>query len=231
MKKRIDAIDALRGLAVILMVIHHALYDVVYFLGAPEWLFSNPVFDVLHYVFAGVFIFLSGLSSQLSRSNIKRGLKVIAIALVITLVTWLMDMPILFGVLHLLGTSMLLYGLTRRMWDKIPRIAAPVLYIALIVLSALAVERVAIESNYLWMLGWCPPGFRSFDYFPLLPWVFVFLLGTWAGFYVKEHKLPEKLYDFTVPLFPAVGRKSLIIYVLHQPVLYGLFMLIKMAIK
>ncbi len=61
---RIDIIDAARGLAVILMVFHHAFFDAVEFLGAPPWLFSNPVFNFLHYVFAGLFIFLAGVSSR-----------------------------------------------------------------------------------------------------------------------------------------------------------------------
>ena len=79
--ERIQSIDALRGLCVVLMCIHHLLYDLAAFLGAPWWLFDNPVFRILHYIFAGCFIFLSGLSSRFSRSNTKRGLKVIAIAL------------------------------------------------------------------------------------------------------------------------------------------------------
>ena len=61
---RIELMDALRGLAVCLMVLHHFLYDLCEFLGAPWWLFTNPVFDVLHYFFAGLFIFLSGISSD-----------------------------------------------------------------------------------------------------------------------------------------------------------------------
>ena len=84
---RIELIDALRGLAVCLMVLHHFLYDLCAFLGAPWWLFTNPVFDVLHYFFAGLFIFLSGISSDFSRSNLKRGAKAMAIALGITLVS------------------------------------------------------------------------------------------------------------------------------------------------
>ena len=97
---RIELMDALRGLAVCLMVLHHFLYDLCAFLGAPWWLFTNPVFDVLHYFFAGLFIFLSGISSDFSRSNLKRGAKAMALALGITLVTYFMDMTIVFGVLH-----------------------------------------------------------------------------------------------------------------------------------
>ena len=227
-KKRIEIIDALRGLAVVLMVIHHLLYDFVDILGAPKWLFTNPVFDVLHYMFAGLFIFLSGLSSRFTRSNIKRGLIAIALSAGISAVTYFMDMPIWFGVLHLLGFSMLFFGLTRKLWDLIPKKAAPVLFIVLIIAGALATKYLSPGSDNvliratLWVLGWSQPGFISYDYFPLLPWLFVFLLGTWAGTYVTERKLPEWFYDKKIPVFPPIGRKALIIYILHQPVLYGL---------
>ena len=229
-KKRIEIIDALRGFAVILMVIHHLLYDCVEFLGAPGWLFSNPVFDTLHYIFAGVFISLSGVSSRFSRGNIRRGLKVIAIAALISAVTYFMDMPIWFGILHLLGFSMLFFGLTHKFWDLVPRKAAPVIYIALIVACSLAVAQFRpgaenpVARICLSVLGWPQPGFVSYDYFPILPWIFVFLLGTWAGVYIAGRKLPGWFYDAKFPFFPAVGRKALLIYVLHQPLLYALVM-------
>ena len=208
------------------MVIHHFLYDCVEFLNGPSWLFSNPVFNILHYFFAGLFIFLSGVSSRFSRSNVRRGLIVIAIAIVITTVTYLMDMQILFGVLHLLGFSMVFFGLTRKFCDMIPRKAASFIYIALIIAGAIATSRINIDSKYMWMLGWTYPGFISYDYFPIIPWLFVFLLGTWAGTYIAERRLPIRFYEIKIPFFPAIGRKALIIYILHQPVLYGLTMLL-----
>ena len=236
MKKRIEIIDALRGLAVVLMVVHHFLYNCVYFLGAPKWLFTNPVFDVLHYMFAGLFIFLSGVSSRFSRGNIKRGLIAAALAAAISAVMYYMEMPIWFGVLHLLAFSMLFFGTTGKLWDMISRKAAPVLFIALVVLGALAAEYLQPSAEHpimracLSILGWPQPGFRSYDYFPILPWIFVFLLGTWAGLYITERKLPSWFYEAKFPVFPAVGRKALIIYILHQPVLYALVLGIKTVI-
>jgi len=243
-KKRIEIIDALRGLAVSLMVAHHLLYNLAAFLGAPWWLYSNPVFNVLQAIFIGLFLFLSGVSSRFSRSNVKRGAIVIAFALLITAVTFFMEMTIWFGILNLLGICMVFFGLTQRLWDKVPRMAMPVALVPLIAASALARANIPLTSDTLWVrnalsvLGWRQPGvfdpsllpwqpgfvFGSFDYQPLLPWVFVFLLGTWAGLYIRERKLPGWFYEFKIPLFPQIGRKALIIYILHQPVLYGLMM-------
>ena len=225
-KQRIQLIDALRGLAVLLMVIHHFLYDLAAFAGAPWWLFSNPIFTPLHFVFAGLFIFLSGVSSNFSRSNIKRGLKALLCAAVITAVTVWMDMDVWFGVLHLLSVCMILYGLSRPLWEKLPSWVVPVLSVAGIVLTGHMVYGVPTEIPYLWMFGWTTADFVSTDYFPLLPWAFVFLLGTWAGRYIKAGRLPEWFYTVKAPRLAAVGRYSLVIYMLHQPVLYGLTMVI-----
>ena len=225
--KRIQIIDALRGLAVVLMVVHHLLYNLVFFLGAPETLFTNPVFDALHYFFAGLFVFISGISSRFSRGNIKRGLITFAIAMGVTIVTYLMEMPIWFGVLHMLGISMLFFGLTKRLWDKIPKKLIPAMLIKLAVSLVIGLQlNLVIENvilgNLLSVLGWPQPGFVSYDYFPVFPWILVFLFGTWVGTYIADRKFPEWFYEAQVPLFPVLGRKALLIYVLHQPVLYVL---------
>ena len=228
MKKRIEIIDALRGLAVILMVIHHFLFDLVAFLGLPEWLFSNLVFNLLHYFFAGLFIFLSGISSDFSRSNVRRGIKTLAVALLITLVTWLVGMPDLFGILHLLGLCMIFYGLTRRFWDRLDRRIMPFVYILLTAVTAYVTSTVIVSSHWLWPFGLIYEGFASSDYFPIFPWIFIFLLGTWAGKYIVERKLPDWFYETHIPFFPRVGTKALLIHVLHQPVLLGLTYLISL---
>jgi uncharacterized membrane protein len=219
---RIQLIDAVRGLCVIMMVIHHLLYDLVVLLDAPEWLFTNPVFDFLHYIFAGLFILLSGVSSRFSRSNVKRGIKVIVAALAITGITYLIDMPIYFGVLHFLGFSMVFYGLTEKLLNKIPGTAAPFIYVFLLIVSVVAVRNLNTESKYLWMLGITHPDFNSADYFPIFPWVFVFLFGTWLGKYIKDRRFPKWFYAAAPPVLPSIGRKAFIIYLVHQPVLFGI---------
>ena len=229
-KSRIEIIDALRGLAVSLMVIHHALHNMVVFLEAPWWLYSNPVFNVLQAFFIGLFIMISGVSSRFSRGNVERGAIVIVIAVIISYVTFRMGMPITFGILHLLGLLMIFYGLTQKLWDNIPKKIAPFIYTILTVASALARVLFSPGANTLVMrdvlsvLGWRQPGFVSYDYQTVLPWIFVFLFGTWAGGYIRERKFPTWFYEMKVPFFPLVGRHALIVYVLHQPVLFGITM-------
>jgi len=229
-KKRIEIIDALRGFAITLMVIHHALYNTWAFLDAPYWLYSNPVFNALQAVFISVFIIISGVSSRFSRGNVERGAIVFVIAMLITYVTVRMEMPIYFGILHLLAVLMIFYGLTRKLWDKIPRNVAPFIYLILITISILARAYLSptsdnpVISDFLSVLGWYQEGFINFDKQVILPWIFVFLLGTWAGEIIREGKFPAWFYEIKVPFFPFVGRHALLIYVLHQPVLFGITM-------
>jgi len=225
-KERIHSIDALRGLCVVLMVGHHFLYDLVVFLDAPNWLFFNPLFHILQPIFAGCFIMLAGVSSRFSRSNIKRGLRVLAAACVISVVTWFMHMPILFGVLHFLGVAMVFYGLTHGFWEKLPQSMLPWLFALLLTASLVLLKQVEVQRHYLWIFGFTYPGFDSVDYFPLLPWIFVFLFGAWLGLPVRERRLPAWVYSIKPPLLPVVGRHAFIIYLLHQPILYGIMLLI-----
>ena len=75
-------------------------------------------------------------------------------------------------------------------------------------------------------LGFTAPGFYSADYFPLFPWLFLFLVGTALGGWCLEHR-ESKILTASLPgALTWPGRYSLLIYVLHQPVLYGVSYLI-----
>lgn len=225
-KKRIEIIDALRGFAVVLMVCHHFLYDLVTFLDAPDWFFSNGVFDVLQPFFAGVFIVLCGVSSNFSRSNIKRGLITLGFALGVTGVTVFLEMPIIFGILHLLSFCMLFYGILHKFIEKIPSVPFLIICILLAIISAYCVNNIPVQSDNLWIFGWAGKDFLSYDYFPLFPWLFVFLAGTVIGRYIAADKFPQKFYTAKVPVLSFVGRHALIVYIVHQPVLYLITLLI-----
>lgn len=230
-KQRIEIIDALRGLAIVLMVIHHFFYDLVEFLNAPQWLFSNSVFNVLHYIFAGVFICLCGVSSKFSRSNLKRGFITLIIAGFLTIITYIIDMPIIFGILHLLSFCMIFYGLTEKFWNVLPKWIMVIFTVVGTVISSWCVNNITVDSKNLWVFGWDYKGFVSFDYFPILPWIFVFLFGTWLGYYIKENKFPDWFYKTKVPVLSSIGKHSLIIYIIHQPLLFALTMLLKTIIN
>lgn len=116
---------------------------------------------------------------------------------------------------------MILYGLTHGFWNRIPEQAAPVLYLALFVLTGwLVSHRVSVDC--LFPLGLISPDFSSADYYPIFPNIFVFLLGTWAGKYALERRLPQWFLSWKVPGLSFLGRHSLAAYLLHQPLLIAL---------
>ena len=85
---------------------------------------------------------------------------------------------------------------------------------------------MSVSVPWLYPLGFPGPGFSSADYFPLLPWLFLFLVGAALGGWCLDHRESRLL---TAPLPRALtfpGRRSLLIYLLHQPVLYGVSFLL-----
>ena len=121
--RRIEIIDALRGIAIIYMVFYHALYDFVMlgFDWAPAVLHSQRIIVTFD---SGLFIVLSGICCSFSRNNALRGAKLLGIALLFTLATVVIDYrsPITFGILHLLSFSMLIYSATEKWVKKLPKI-------------------------------------------------------------------------------------------------------------
>lgn len=231
MSKRVDIIDALRGVCILLMVAFHFGYDLVNYAGAPQSLIYNPLLMVLQPFFAGVFILLSGISCRFSRSNARRGVQMLAAGIAVSLVTWHMDNPAWFGILHFLGVAALFFAA----YDRIrpgKRTIYPKRDIAFLALMAVLFTVSYILTSYtydiphLWIFGIRDANFNSSDYFPLFPWIFVYAAGTRLGLYVTHNRLPPRFYTLRVPFFAAAGRNTLWIYLAHQPVLYGITLLI-----
>jgi uncharacterized membrane protein len=231
--ERIWEIDFLRGLAILLMVAYHFGFDLVELagvrrvLGIAVDLQSGP-FRIAVAFFAGLFIVLCGISGSLTRSNIRRGLKLLAVALIVTAASYIFspDQVILFGILHLLGVCILVYGWTLEKAGPIACLAAAGAVFAVSFVVPIVLKNTPIRSDWFLPFGIVSATFSSFDYFPLLPWLGVFLMGAAIGktFYAAR----KSLFPWGRPvwLINAAGRHSLWIYVIHQPVLLGLFYLL-----
>ena len=220
-KRRYYALDVLRGLSILLMVCYHWGYDLVLYDLLPDWVLYNPLLDGLQLFFASVFVAISGASSTFSRNNWRRGLKILLCALAVTAATYWFDpgSTVRFGILHFLGAAALLYQLLRPLLERFP--PNPLVCLALFFAA-----RFATKPHYnvpgLWWLGFRQPGFSSGDYFPLLPWFFMYLLGVWLGKYLAQGRAPVWLERRRCPWLEKIGRHTLLIYLLHQPLCMGL---------
>lgn len=225
-KKRIWELDFLRGIALILMVYFHVIYDLKEFYNYPVS-YASGINFYIGKASALLFMLISGVSCTLSSSNIKRGLKVLGAALIITTATHLYnpDYGVKFGILHFLGVSMLLYPL----FSKINKYYLIVLGTAVILLETL-LAKVPANVDYLFPLGLTTRSFISSDYYPLIPWFGVFLYGIALGklLYANNQSL------FTVSLedniISKAGRKTLILYLVHQPFIITVLVLINYLI-
>ncbi len=227
-RDRIDIIDAARGLSILLMVLYHLFYDLVAFCSFPAHVLFNPLVNSLQVLFASLFILMSGASTQFSRNNLKRAVKMLLAALAVSVVTWLFDPSefVRFGILHFLGVSALLYALFYTQIDRLVSKVHPVFFIVLFfVFRSFLNHSYPIE--HLWVLGIYARSFVSSDYFPIFPWIFIYFFGIRFGKAVLARKLPGWFYEFKFPFLAAAGRKTLWIYLLHQPMLMGVIELIR----
>ena len=245
--KRVHAIDEIRGLSILLMVIYHAVYDIVYIFGVNFPFFASPLMNTLRDIFAGLFLVISGVACQYSRNNIKRGFYCFLFGIAISIISYLISPSqfIAFGILHFLGCSMMLFGLLQPLLDRLPRVAMIAIFAILFVVSygipnwyigIPGILEIPLPVQlYSWKYGFpfgFPNGsFFSADYFPLIPWFFLFLLGSYVGRYIREERFPKWFYKPHVPFLAFVGRHTIWIYLAHQPIVYGVLWVIFSAIR
>ena len=222
MKRRFDILDAWRSLAIVLMVIYHFLYDLAIFRVITwEQMFAPPL-NIMQKFICMSFILLAGASARFSRSNLRHGIIVILAGILVAIGGAVGGQLIRFGVLQLLGWSMVIYHFAGKYLQKLPGTLLAALSATAFCFTQWWTGTVLVESRWLYPFGLMHRDFYSSDYFPLMPWLFLFLIGTVLGGWCLKHRENRIL---TAPL-PApltfLGRHSLIIYLLHQPVLYGL---------
>lgn len=220
MAKRLIEIDALRGIAIVCMVFFHGAFD---WMVLGQWSFEPYEWPLIVLVRAVQFLFLGlvGVSVALSRRSVreqvKRGAVIFACGLLVSLATWVAfpEEYVRFGVLHFIGMVVPLVALLKgkRVWALAVAI--------LCFVAGQAMNGMSVETPWLLWLGFRPEHFSTLDYFPLMQWLAVPLVGLVIGETVYKKGEPTALeWLGSVLGLAALGRHSLAIYLLHQPVLY-----------
>jgi uncharacterized membrane protein len=235
---RLWEIDTLRGIAIVLMICFHFVWDLDHFAGYEVNVLSAP-WQTFARSIASLFIFVMGVSLTLSYNRAKqqaghsalfikylrRGGQIFGLGMVITVGTYFFFEGqgfVIFGILHLLGLSIILaYPFLR--YNKWVSLLAGLLAIGL----GIYLNGLVVSFPWLIWLGVRQAGVNMVDYYPLLPWFGVALLGIFAGyiFYPKgvcRFIWPDLAQAITIRGLRFLGRHSLLIYLIHQPILLGL---------
>ncbi len=255
MKKRIWELDFLRGFAIIMMIFDHMMYDLMYMdvyfynfsarnLATFNWLndiatryWASELRMFGHVFFISVFLLVSGISYTFSRNNLLRASRFVIVALLITLATYLIQittgqrMLIIFGIIHMYAFSTLITFLFRRLWndDRFIFVVASII-IAIGIYNRFWILPEFADTFSLKILPQMLYGSKGFgaDYFALIPYTGIIMLGTVIGnIYYKNRTslVPSvKISEKNIVMF--AGRKSLIIFLTHQFVLFGLLYII-----
>lgn len=234
-------VDFLRGIAIIMMVIYHVLFDVTFLRLYYIDLSSTPVLLFL-YPIGTMFLLLVGVSLTLSYSRAKetltrrqlqkkfilRGLWVFGGGMLVTIGTWLYlkEGYVVFGVLHCIGVCIILaYPLIRF------RIRTLILGIIFVIIGIILQQTVTVDFPWLLWLGFIPNNFYTVDYFPLLPWFGVILIGIFIGNSLYQNntrrfKIKNLSHFIVIRGVCFLGRHSLLIYLIHQPIIVALLTLL-----
>ncbi len=238
--QRLYRIDTLRGLDLISMILYHALWDLVFIFNADiPWYRETPGF-IWQQSICWIFILLSGFSFSLGHHPVKRGLTVSVCGVIVTVATifFLPEDPVYFGILTFMGAAMLITVLIDRIpFDKrfLLCLSACLFLLTRNIGSGylgagsfrVVLSRSLYRNPLTAFLGFPFPSFHSSDYFPLLPWYFLYLTGySLNGMLLGSKTIGERVRVFLAPsICPPlefIGRHTLIIYMLHQPVIMGI---------
>ncbi len=210
-----------------MMVTFHGCYDLTYFGYAHFRMLEDPFWTTWRTVIVSCFVFLAGVSQQLSlagsqRSFYTRLAQVGGCAVVVSLVTLALfgSRWIYFGVLHFFTLAALL---TR------PVLSRPAILgwggVALLALSQ-SIASPSMDARMLNWIGLAAHKPATEDYAPLLPWLGLYWVGAWF-----QCQFPgwiqgrSRTSPHPMPWLPLLGRHALLVYMLHQPLLFGVLAL------
>jgi len=228
---RYPEIDLLRGIAIVMMIVFHTVFDLTFFQIVPFDVADGP-WRYFAYATASLFLLVAGISLAISHARtasylhgralaqkfLLRGAGIFCCGLLVTIATWwyLQEGFVIFGILHLIGVAVMLSPLFFRFryWNA-------VIGIVFIVLGWI-LATVPGPAGLL-VFGIHPLTFWSVDYTPIFPWMGLVLIGMAAGEFAypggeRRWALTGLPLNAIVPL-TFLGRHSLVIYLVHQPLI------------
>jgi len=252
-KQRYGGLDSIRGVVLVSMILYHACWDLVYIFNVDfDWYFGTGAY-IWQQSICWTFIFLSGFCWLLGKKPFKRGLMVFGGGAVVSAATVLF-MPeerVVFGVLTFIGSCMVLMipfhkamtliGTKFWRFKHSSAVTGLLLSIVLFLLARnmndgyLGFEKWNLmklpgflyHGRIMTFIGFPDPAFYSADYFSLFPWMFLFMAGYFLFRVADEkdsRKILNKYFRKEITPFAFLGRNSLIIYLLHQPLIYGILL-------
>ena len=207
-------------LPIISMVSFHICYDLAYLYALPmDWFTLGSFQDIWRCSISWTFLFLAGWSTSFSRNNLKRGLLYSAMALLVWIATSVasVDTPVNYGILFCMGASTLLFACLEKIKTPHP------LLITIVALAAFFPNISNSTSNLsdrTSRLAWFSlPTFMSGDYYPLIPYFFMYMVGAGCArlFNERAKEYPSWATRRWSRLLEWIGTKSLLIYLIHQP--------------
>lgn len=233
MKIRHHDIDTVRGCALVSMIAYHGCWDLVYLWGFDwPWYRSFGAY-LWQQSICWTFILLSGYCFYLGRRPFRRGFVTFAAGAIVSAVTAVVlpEGPVICGVLTFLGLASMVTAPLKAAFRRIPpRLGLVLSFGGFLMLRDVNEGYLGFEglrfaavpqgrNLFHAVLGFPPPAFHSSDYFAVLPWIFLF----WTGLFLSRLR-PERddLLSRPVPVVTAMGRRSLLVYLAHQPLLYAL---------
>ena len=233
---RYHLLDFIRSITLINMILYHGLYDLVYLFQVPIPLYQGNAGYFWQQAICWTFIFLSGISFHFGKHHLKNGMILSLFGLIITMITYYAtpDLPVYMGILSFMGLAGLLMIPLEKMLQKISPLVGVFFslsfffltrgvnqgYLGFEALNLIELPNFLYQFKWGFVFGFPLPDFVSGDYFSLFPWFFLYVSGYFVWSLVKKS---SKVLDFAKlgKLSPLcfIGRHTLPIYMIHQPLL------------
>lgn len=233
---RLQKLDILRWIAILLMVLFHLNYSLVNLFNIDLLNISEYFWFIIWKISVILFIFISWISFFLAEKKYlnKIILKYIKVSFILWVIAWWISLSTLlffseqyirFWIIHFFSVSFLLILFFRKL-----KYYNLIFWIIIIVYGFYFIP--IINSEYYYFLWFTYSWFKSADFYPLLPFFWIMLLWYTFWLFLSDRGLldifkTKSTNNIVSNIFEYMWKKSLLIYLLHQPIIILMLYLLK----